>query len=138
MATRAQVAVAETAAAEVGAIGLGALVTALATTAAVDVTGILAASVIAALGFFVIPARRRSAKKELSERLDELRVELTGALTAQFDKELNRSLQRINDAIAPYSRFVRAEKEKLQQTQDDLNEAETKQGRLRAEIEETM
>ena len=138
IATRSQVAVAETAAMQVGAIGLGALVTALATTAAVDVTGILAASVIAALGFFVIPARRRAAKKELSERMAALRKQLSGALTGQFEKELDRSLQRINDAIVPYSRFVRAEKEKLQQTQMELSEAEAAQGRLRAEIEGTL
>ena len=138
IATRAQVSVAETAAAEVGAIGLGALITALATTAAVDVTGILAASVIAALGFFVIPARRRAAKKELAERMAALRTQLTGALTAQFEKELNRSLQRINEAIMPYSRFVRAEQNKLEQTQMELGQAEATQGRLRAEIEETL
>jgi small GTP-binding protein len=138
IATRAQASVAETAAAEVGAIGLGALITALATTAAVDVTGILAASVIAALGFFVIPARRRAAKKELAERMAALRTQLTGALTAQFEKELNRSLQRINEAIMPYSRFVRAEQNKLEQTQMELGQAEATQGRLRAEIEETL
>jgi small GTP-binding protein len=138
IATRAQVSVAETAAAEVGAIGLGALITALATTAAVDVTGILAASVIAALGFFVIPARRRAAKKELAERMAALRTQLTGALTTQFEKELNRSLERINEAIMPYSRFVRAEQNKLEQTQMELGQAEATQGRLRAEIEETL
>jgi small GTP-binding protein len=138
IATRAQASVAETAAAEVGAIGLGALITALATTAAVDVTGILAASVIAALGFFVIPARRRAAKKELAERMAALRTQLTGALTTQFEKELNRSLERINEAIMPYSRFVRAEQNKLEQTQMELGQAEATQGRLRAEIEETL
>jgi hypothetical protein len=102
------------------------------------VTGILAASVIAALGFFVIPARRRAAKKELAERMAALRTQLTGALTTQFEKELNRSLERINEAIMPYSRFVRAEQNKLEQTQMELGQAEATQGRLRAEIEETL
>ncbi len=135
MAAGAQMAVAETAAAEVGAIGLGALIAALATTAAADVTGILAASVVAALGLFVIPARRHAAKKEMAERAASLRDQLTVALTTQFEKELNRSLNRINDAVAPYTRFVRAEQEKLEQTQAELNDAQTTQGRLRAEIE---
>jgi len=138
LAARAQMAVAETAAAEVGAIGLGALVTALATTAAVDVTGILAASVIAALGFFVIPARRRAAKQDMADRLANLRQQLTTALTGQFEKELNRSLQRINEATAPYTRFVRAEQEKLQQAQAELDKAGQIQARLRAEIEEIL
>ena len=64
-----------------------------------------------------------------------LRVQLTSAITAQFEKELQKSLQRINEAIAPYTRFVRAEQEKLQQMQAELTEAQQMQGRLRAEIE---
>jgi small GTP-binding protein len=138
LAGNAQMAVAETAAAEVGAIGLGALITALATTAAMDVTGILAASVVAALGLFVIPARRQSVKKELVARVAALRIQLTGALTTQFEKELSRSLQRINDAISPYTRFVRAEQDKLEQMKASLTEARQKQGQLRAEIQEIL
>ena len=138
IAGRAQMAVAETAAAEVGAIGLGALVTALATTAAIDVTGILAASVIAALGFFVIPARRRAAKSDMAERLTALRTQLSASLKGQFEKELNRSLQRIHEATAPYTRFVRAEQGKLKKTQAELTNAAQIQGRLRAEIEEML
>lgn len=138
MAENAQLAVAGTAAAELGAIGLGALITVLATTAAADVTGILAASVLAALGFFVIPARKRAAKKEMMERVAALRIQLTNALSTQFERELNRSLQRINEAIAPYTRFVRAEQTKLEQTQTELTEAQQAQGRLRAEIESIL
>jgi small GTP-binding protein len=135
IAENAQLAVAGTALAELGAVGLGALIVALATTAAADVTGILAASVIAALGLFVIPTRRQAAKKEMGERIAALRQQLISALTTQFEKELNRGLQRINEAVAPYTRFVRAEQEKGQQTQAELKQAQQTQGRLRAEVE---
>jgi len=135
MAANAQIAVAETAAAEVGAIGLGAIITTLATTAAADATGIVAAGVVAALGLFVIPARRQSAKKDMAVRVATLRVQLTSAITGQFEKELNQSVQRINEAVAPYTRFVRAEQEKLQQMQTDLSAAQKMQGRLRTEID---
>lgn len=138
LASSAQMAVAETAAAEIGAIGLGALITALATTVAADVTGILAASVVAALGLFVIPARRQAAKKEMVQRSAALRLQLTGALTTQFKKELEASLQRINDAITPYTRFVRAERDKLEQTKTELTEAQRMQGRLRTQIEDML
>ncbi len=138
MATSAQMAVAETAAAEVGAIGLGAIITVLATTVAADVTGILAASVVAALGLFVIPARRQAAKKGLVERVSALRIQLATSITSQFEKELNRSLQRINDAVAPYTRFVRAERDKLEETRTELTEAQQIQGRLRVQIEEML
>jgi len=47
---------------------LGALLTTLATTAAADVTGVLMASVVAALGLFIIPARRRHGKMKMLEK----------------------------------------------------------------------
>jgi len=56
-------AVAAAAAVSAGGVGLGAIVTIAATTAAADVTGIIMASVIAALGFFILPAKRERAKE---------------------------------------------------------------------------
>ncbi|MEW5957349.1 MAG: dynamin family protein [Chloroflexota bacterium] len=138
LADNAQLAVAETAAAGVGAIGLGATIVALATTAAMDVTGIVAAGLGVVLGFFVIPARRQSVKKDLVARVAALRIQLIGALTTQFEKELNRGLLRINEAIAPYTRFVRAEQDKLAHMKASLTEAQHKQGQLRAEIQELL
>ena len=61
------------------AVGLGTLVTLAASTAAADVTGILMASVVAALGFLVIPARRRKAKAEMKEKVTALRERLAAA-----------------------------------------------------------
>lgn len=131
----AQLAVAASAMTEVGAIGLGALLTALVHTVAADVTGIVAASLVAALGLFVIPAKRRRAKKEMTEKIATLRRHLIDAMSGQFDKELSRSIQRINEAVSPYTRFVRAERKKLEGTKTDLLDAQQTQGRLRAEIE---
>ena len=51
-------AVAAAGAVSAGALGLGAIVTLAATTTAADVTGIMMASVLAALGFFILPAKR--------------------------------------------------------------------------------
>jgi hypothetical protein len=58
------------------------------------------------------------------------------SLSSQFDKELRRSVSRIQDAIAPYTRFVRAERGKLEDTKAELTEAQKTQTHLRAEIEE--
>ena len=99
---------------EAGAIGLGAVVAVLATTAAADVTGIVSASVIAALGLFIIPARRNAAKKNLREKISTLRAHLIDSLTKAFDLELSRSQQKVREAISPYARFVRTESSKLQ------------------------
>ncbi len=73
----AQEAVATSAFLEVGAIGLGAIISVLATTVAADVTGILLASFIAALGLFVIPARRKLAKNEMRAKINALRDQLS-------------------------------------------------------------
>jgi hypothetical protein len=135
IAESARMAVAASAVMEAGALGLGALITALATTVAADVTGLIAASVVAALGLFIIPARRRAAQKEMADKIAVLRKHLVEALSAQFERELERSVQQINEAIAPYTRFVRAERTKLEQTKENLIQAGQTQGKLRAEIE---
>ena len=109
-------AVATAAAAAGGAIGLGTLVTVAASTAAADVTGILLASVIAALGFFIIPARRNRAKAQMREKIGDVRARLSTALRLQFQEEIGRSGARMRDSIAPYSRFVRSEGERLRET----------------------
>jgi len=120
---------------EVGAIGLGALVEALATTTLVDVTGILAASFVAVMGLFVIPARRAKAKGELAQKIAELRTRLMGALIEQFEQESQRSLLRIREAVAPYTRFVRAERERLQNMRDQVQEVSMRLGALRRRLE---
>jgi hypothetical protein len=38
----------------------------------------------------------------------------------QFDHELNRSIARIEEAVAPYTRFVRASQTEMEQMRDDL------------------
>ena len=136
IASGAQGAVAAMAAVEVGAVGLGTLVTILATTATADATGILLASVFAALGLFVIPARRRRAKIELREKIAEMREQLAKTLRQQFESEIERSLREINEAIAPYTRFVRAERGKLTDAQGELEKVHTGLAALRTLVEE--
>ncbi len=130
-----QVAVAGTALVEVGAIGLGAVLTHLAVGAAADFTGILAAGTIALLGFFIIPNRRHDAKKELREKIEALRKHLMDGLTSQFDREIDQSSRRIEEAIGPYTRFVRAERTKLTEVRTDLDGVVQGLARLRAKVE---
>jgi small GTP-binding protein len=108
----ARTAVAATAAVGAGAVGLGALVAAAATTAAADITGIVMAGVVAALGFLIIPARRRKARTEIRAKVSSLIHDLGSALTSEFTRAQERSAQRFADAMGPYSRFVRAERER--------------------------
>jgi small GTP-binding protein len=112
IADQARGAVAAAAAAGGAAVGLGTLVTIAASTVAADVTGILLASVIFGVGFLIIPARRRRAKATLVDKLSALRGRLTDVLRAEFERAQERSRNRLADAVAPYTRFVRAEEKR--------------------------
>jgi small GTP-binding protein len=109
IADNARVAVAATAAAGGAAIGLGTAITIVASTAAADVTGILLASVVAALALLIIPARRRKAKTEIQQKVADLRQRLAQVLRAEFEQALEQSAARLGQAVDSYSRFVRAE-----------------------------
>jgi small GTP-binding protein len=113
-------AVAGTALVEIGAIGLGTLITVLASTTVLDVTGILAASTMAILGFLVIPSRRRRLKNELREKIAEVRRTLMETLTTQFETEVARSVREIEAAISPYTRFIRSQQTHWNETRDEM------------------
>jgi small GTP-binding protein len=134
----AQTTVAAMAAMEVGAVGLGTLVAILATTAAADATGIVLASAMAILGLFVIPARRRQAKADMRARIATLREQLITSLRTQFECEMDKSIQEINDAIAPYTRFVRAEQAKLTEVKDSFEGSKTALERLKVQAEDQL
>jgi small GTP-binding protein len=128
-------AVAAAAAISAGALGLGAIVAFAATTMAADVTGIVMASFVAALGFFILPAKRAQGKQEMRQKVAAVRQRLSDALHEQFSREIGKSGDRIRESIAPYSRFVRAEGEKLQTTERELGEIGTALASLQARIE---
>lgn len=117
LAEQAQMAAAGAALLEVGAVGLGAAVA----LTALDATGLLAAGALAALGFVVLPHRRRKAEEELRKRIDEMRTRLVGSLREQLEREVDAAVEKIRDAISPYTRFVRAERTRLDETRHELD-----------------
>lgn len=128
-------AVAAAAAVSAGALGLGAVIAFAATTLAADITGFIMASFIAALGFFILPARREKAKEQMRRKIGDVRERLSEALRVQFAQEISKSGDRIRDSIAPYSRFIRAEGEKLRTTEQELREIGAELASLRARID---
>jgi hypothetical protein len=56
-------------------------------------------------------------------------------MTEEFERELSRSLQRLREAIAPYTRFVRAERQKLNRIEAELVEISADLGQIRTRIE---
>jgi small GTP-binding protein len=125
----------QTAAVEAGAVGLGAILVAVLHTTLLDFTGMLGAGVLAALGFYVLPHRRNKLKADLREKIGALREQLDEAMTQQFERELADSIQRMREAIGPYTRFVRVEREKLDQMAGSMEQARQELARLHAGVE---
>ena len=116
-----QGAVARFAATETGALGVGAAVGALATTVAVDVTGFAAAFLIAGLGLYILPDKRRKARNEFRENTETLRERLNEVVEAQFEIELEKAIQRMRETLAPYETFVRSERERMNDARSSLS-----------------
>ena len=127
LAQQVQSALVQTAAIEASALGLGAVLVAVLNTTLLDVTGLLGAGALAAIGFYVLPYRRNRLKQELRAAIADLRDQLNETLTRQFERELGDGMQRMREAIAPYTRFVRVEREKLERVGEEME-------RLRREL----
>jgi small GTP-binding protein len=130
-----QGAFASTALAEAGAIGLGTIVVTVVTGAAADLTGILLATALAVGGFYILPRKRRQAQRDFQRRIAQLRAQLKEALTRQVHLELEQSTVRINEAIAPYRRFVQSQQQQLNEARGELVATEDALLRLRADVE---
>jgi hypothetical protein len=118
-----------------GIAALGILITATVAASFIDITGITAALVSGAVGLFILPYRKRRAQQEFRRRTLELRDKLSQAMTEQFNTELARSIERIRGAIAPYTRFVRMEQERMVTADARLSELERTFDKIRAEVE---
>lgn len=119
-----------------GGAGMGAAIVVLVHTAWADVTGIVAGLAAVTLGLLILPTRRQKAKKQLSQKLADLMGQLMTGLTEQFEREMRRGIQRIEDAVAPYSRFIRAEKENITQRQDQFKALESRINGLQDQLKE--
>ena len=62
-------------------------------------------------------------------------MRLSTAMREEFERELAASLQRIHDAVAPYSRFVRAERAQVSALRDGLLAIRDDLVRLHSQIE---
>ncbi|CAG0940313.1 Bacterial dynamin-like protein [Anaerolineae bacterium] len=126
--------VAQMALVEVGAVGLGTAITLLVSSSALDVTGVVFAGVIAIVGFFIIPFKRQQAKTRFKEKIETVRQNLSRVLATQFNSEADRTVNRLKEGVAPYFRFVRGEKERLESVEKSLSNAAVQLKRLQTRI----
>jgi molybdopterin converting factor small subunit len=132
LASSVEAAVAQTAALEATAVGLGTLVTIAVLSSSMDITGILAAGTLAIVGFFVIPFQRKRAKDNFREKMQDLRTRLLDTLTTQFNNEAESAIARLKDGIAPYTRYVGSERERLEKSEATLARVQQTISQLRA------
>jgi len=132
LAASVETAVAQTALLEAGAVGLGTLVSIAVLSSSLDITGMLAAGTLAVVGFFVIPFKRKQAKENFKEKMQLLREKLLSALTRQFNNERENVIERMKDGVAPYTRFVRSERERIESAEASLSTLRQELSTLRA------
>ncbi|MEM7130327.1 MAG: dynamin family protein [Chloroflexota bacterium] len=125
----------QTAAVGAGAIGLGSALVAILSATWMDVTGVVGASAVAALGLYILPARKDRFKKELREQINALRDNLHDVMTRQFENEMGESILRVREAIAPYTRFVRVERDKLENLDAAFKETQTTLRNIRIQVQ---
>jgi hypothetical protein len=118
-----------------GVAALGLLVSVAVTSAFVDITGVTAAIISGAIALFVIPYKKRRAQAEFRQRTTELRDKLISAMTYQFDLELRRSMERIRESVAPYTRFVKVEQDRIGTARERLGEVHSELQALRTKVE---
>ena len=96
-------------------------------TQALTGTGIVAASGLAVAGLAVVPWRRKAAREDMANRFDVLKTSIDAAVQGQVDSQVHTAGVSIMDGIAPYSRFVRIEQQRLADMREEL-------GRVREDI----
>ena len=96
---------------------------------------ILAAGLLGVLGLTIIPFRRGQAKRELRKKMSDLQETLRNVLVESFTRELERAVNRLNEALAPYRRFVRSEEEQLRLRLDDLHQIANDLNAIRVKVD---
>jgi small GTP-binding protein len=132
LAASVETAVAQTALLEVSAVGLGTLVSLAVLSSSLDITGVLAASTLAIVGFFVIPYKRKQAKDSFKIKMLALRIKLIETLSGQFNDEARNAIERMQAGVKPYTRYIHAEHERVEKSETILTGLRQKLSALRA------
>jgi small GTP-binding protein len=135
LASNVEAAVAQTALFEVGAVGLGALVSTAVLSSALDITGMIAAGTLAIVGLFIIPLKRKQARDNFREKIVAMRENLNQALTTSLDHETKHTIGRMEESIAPYMRFIKAEMERIETAEGELAGLQKDLSTLRAKVD---
>ena len=127
-------AIARTLGVEALVVGLGAVLTAAFTSLTIDVTGTIAGTLLVIAGLFLLPQRRARLKRELSTKIETLRVELADTIERCFRDEVRRYAGQLRDAFRPERDAAAARADGLAEADERLAGIE----RRRAELVEAV
>jgi hypothetical protein len=87
------------------------------------------------VGLFVIPYKRKQAEDNFRKKIVALRTNLLDVLSATFLKESNNSVARLRDNVAPYTRYVHTEHDRIEKASSLLADMRRSISSLRARID---
>ena len=80
--------------------------------------------------------KRQQAKTNFRNKIEAMRSRLLGALTTQFTGEADNMVERMHTGVQPYTRFVRAEHDRLDSTLNTLAGLRQRLSALKARAEQ--
>ncbi len=117
------------------AVGVGAVAVVLIATTAFDVTGgLLAAGAFATLSFIVLPAQRRRATREFSERVETLRADLRGGLDRELTQEVEDAIAKVRALVRPVAALALDARAALDAQRTEMDEIAAQAEALRADV----
>jgi hypothetical protein len=79
--------------------------------------------------------KRKQARDNFREKIVAMRENLNQALTTSLDHETKQTIGRMEESIAPYMRFIKAEIERITTAEGELTGLQKDLSTLRAKIE---
>lgn len=116
-------------------VGLGYVLATAFTTVALDVTGVTAAALLFAASFFILPYKRGRAIEAFRQKTERMRSDLRRAFEVESNKEIDRAVENVRSALEPYTRYVRAEREKVEARAVELERVREQIAVLRRDVE---
>jgi hypothetical protein len=120
------------------AVGLGSVLVTIFTTVALDLSGVLAATLLGLAGFLILPARRRKLIRDLEVAVAKLNADLAELLSSSFREQLSRYERQMLEVIEPYERFLTTEDAKLEQALVEFRSAAQELETLEQQVAETF
>ena len=120
---------------QAAALGLGAVAAVVVAATAFDVTGgLVAAGVLAAFGFVLLPRQKRRAIREFTTRVEALRADLGRALQTQLEEEVADAMSRVHRLVEPLEAHTQAQRSTLDAAIHEAAALEADAVALRAEV----